>query len=296
MKVSGIIAAMVTPLTDTGEISLERTKALLDKLLKSQISGVFILGTNGEAYMFDESEKLKFAKFVIDYVGHRINVYVGTGLNSTGKTIAFSQKIAALHPDALSVITPFFVPPTQDELIHHYTEIANNVDIPILIYNIPGKTGVNVAPDTVAELSKNNNIIGIKDSSGKLDNMQAYLDKRSRSDFAVLAGSDSKILELLKLGGDGAIAATANVLSDNDANIFKYYQAGNLTAAAKCQAAIEPLRLILHGATTPGALKVAIKLCGIDVGPACAPCLPPSAEQQQAISAVITDYKNKTII
>lgn len=296
MKSSGIIAAMVTPLTDTGEISLDRTKALLDKLLTSKISGVFILGTNGEAYMFDEQEKLDFSKYVIDYVNHRIKVYVGTGLNSTQKTIAFSQKVAALHPDALSVITPFFVPPTQKELIYHYTEIANNVSVPILIYNIPGKTGVNVNPDTIAELSTNKNIIGIKDSSGKLDNMQGYLEKRTRKDFAVLSGSDSKILDLLKLGGDGAIAATANVLAENDANIFNYYQAGDLDKAERCQEAIEPLRLILHGATTPGALKVAIKMCGVNVGSACTPCLPPSSKQQDAIQKVIANYKIEKII
>lgn len=231
IDVSGIIVAMITPLDDDQKISYSRTDKLLDELLSHDINGIFILGTNGEAYALTEDEKFDYAKHVIDYVNHRTQVFVGTGLNSTSETIAFSQKMAALHPDALSVVTPYFVPNTQEELINHFEKLANSVDVPIILYNMPGKTGVNIDPETVAVLSKNSNIVGVKDSSGKMDNMKGYLKLRNDKSFGVLSGSDSKILALLEAGGDGAIAATANLLTENDVNIYKFYKAGNLEKA-----------------------------------------------------------------
>ncbi len=294
--VSGIIVAMVTPLDDNQKISYSRTDKLLDKLLSYDINGIFILGTNGEAYALTEDEKLDFAKHVIEYVNHRKQVFVGTGLNSTSETIAFSKKVAELKPDALSVVTPYFVPSTQEELINHFNKLADSVDVPIILYNMPGKTGVNIDPETVQELSKNKNIVGVKDSSGNIDNMKGYLKLRDNNKFGVLSGSDSKILALLETGGDGAIAATGNLLTENDVNIYKFYKEGNLDKAKECQENIEPLREILHTRTTPSALKASVTASGINVGPAKDPVIMPNAEELKAIDKMVADYKANKII
>lgn len=296
VDVSGIIVAMVTPLTDDQKISYSRTDELLDKLLSYDINGIFILGTNGETYSLTEEEKFAFAKHVIGYVNHRTQVFVGTGLNSTSETIAFSQKIATLNPDALSVVTPYFVPPTQDELINHFEKLVNSVKVPIILYNMPGKTGVNIDPETVAVLSKNSNIVGVKDSSDDLDNMRGYLKLRDNEEFGVLSGSDSKILALLEAGGDGAIAATANLLTQNDVNIYKYYQANDSKKAKECQNNIEPLREILHTRTTPSALKAAVTASGIEIGPAKDPVIMPNSDELEDINKMISYYRTNNII
>lgn len=296
VDVSGIIVAMVTPLDDNQNISYTKTAKLLDHLLEHDINGVFILGTNGEAYALTQNEKYEFAKYVINYVNNRTNVYVGTGLNSTRETIEFSKKIATLKPDALSVVTPYFVAPTQEELIDHYEKLADTVTVPIIIYNMPGKTGVNVDPETIKTLSKNDNIIGIKDSSGKIENMKGYLKLRNDDNFAVLSGSDSKILELLEAGGDGAIAATANLLTQNDIDIYRYFKNGDIDNAEKYQKQIEPLREVLHMCTTPTALKASVTAFGIDVGPARYPATMPNLEQQEKIKEMIKYYKENEII
>lgn len=294
--VSGIIVAMVTPLADDQKISYSRTDKLLDKLLTYNINGIFILGTNGEAYSLTEDEKFSFAKHVIEYVNHKTQIFVGTGLNSTSETIAFSQRIATLNPDALSVVTPYFVPPTQEELINHFEKLANSVNVPIILYNMPGKTGVNIDPETVAELSKNPNIVGVKDSSGNIENMRGYLKLRANKEFGVLSGSDSKILALLEAGGDGAIAATANLLTQNDVDIYKYYQDGNLKMAEECQSRIEPLRKVLHTRTTPSALKATVTASGINVGPAKDPVMMPNSDELEDIDRMISYYRTNNII
>lgn len=296
-KLSGIIVAMVTPFNDDESISFEKTDRLLDHLIVKGVTGVFILGTNGEAYALSEEEKIAFAKHVIEYVAGRIKVIVGTGLNSTKATINFSQKIANLKPYALSIVAPSFIAPSQEEAIHHYQHIADNVDVPIMIYNMPAKTGINIEPQSVGILSKHPNIIGIKDSSGNIDNLQGYLDQRINSDFVVLAGSDSKILQLLKMGGDGAIAATANFLTDNDLAIYKYYLKGNIDQAEKHQEAIEPLRKILHLGTTPTMLKATLNLSGLDVGPARLPAeMPNDPKQLNQIKEMIQYYRDEKLI
>lgn len=295
---SGIFVAMVTPFTDNQEIDYKRTAKLLNHLMASDIAGVFILGTNGEAYLLSAEEKIVFSSFVINYVNHHIKVLVGTGLNGTAETIDLSKRVAALEPDALSLVSPYFVAPSQDELIKHYEAVANAVKVPIMLYNMPGKTGINIEPESIAELSAHPNIIGIKDSSGKLQNLQGYLDKRRNKDFSVLVGSDSKILPFLKMGGDGAIAATANLLTKNDVNIYTAYQNGDLETAEKCQQNIEPLRSVLHGATTPVALKAAVTASGINVGPSRLPArMPaPSDKLSQDIANMVENYKAQAII
>ena len=138
---SGILVAMVTPLDDDQGISFKRTDQLLDRLLTEEIAGIFILGTNGEAYVLAENEKLAFVEHVIDYVHGRTKVLVGTGLNGTAETIRFSQKIASLKPDAITLVAPSFVAPSQQELVDHFAAIIRSVDIPVLLYNMPAKNG-----------------------------------------------------------------------------------------------------------------------------------------------------------
>lgn len=296
-KIGGIIVAMVTPMDDFQNISYIKTKKLLDYLLSFDIQGVFILGTNGESYVLTEEEKYYFSEFVIKYVNKQVQVFVGAGLDSTRDTIKFSKEISLIGADALSIVAPSFVAPSQSEVISHYEKIADSVNVPILIYNMPSKTGINMNPETVEKLSKHPNIIGIKDSSGNLENTKGYIRLCNSDTFSVLSGSDSKILDVLQIGGDGAIAATANLLTNNDVNIYKSFKNGNIEKAKKYQDNIEPLRKLLHKGTTPTMLKLILNSFGLDVGSARFPAIMDESESMLIqVKKMIEYYKHIGVI
>ncbi len=291
MKYKGIICAMITPLDENQEINLKATRELIDYLIDNGIYGLFILGTNGECHVLTDDEKVEFAKIVIEHTNNRVPVFVGTGGNSTREVINLSKKMEAIGANALSVITPYFVPPTQQELIAHYKAVASAVDLPILMYNMPGKTGINIEPESVRELAKVKNIVGIKDSGGKLENMKAYLEVTKGEDFGVFSGSDSLILDILNAGGQGAVAATANFLAEIDVAIYNNFIKGDLQAAQKAQNSIEELRRILKFGTIPSVIKQTVVLNGIDVGPARLPATQPTGEKLEEIKRVVEAYK-----
>lgn len=288
--VKGIIAAMVTPFDENLKIHEAAAKALIDRLIGAGVNGIFILGTNGEFHVLSQVEKLHFARIVVEHVRGRVPVYAGTGGNSTSEVVFLSKKMEKLGVDALSVITPYFVPPTQQELIHHYRTVADSVKTPLVLYNIPKNTGVNLEPASVRELSRIGNIIGIKDSSGKLENIEGYLEAAKGEEFAVLSGSDSLILKALKAGASGAIAATANLLADVDVSIYRHYKEGNPEAAEAAQARIEGLRSVLKLGTIPSVLKKAVELSGIPVGPARPPVGRLDEASVAAIREMVDDY------
>lgn len=291
MNYKGIICAMITPLDEKQNINSQATCELVDYLIDRGVYGLFILGTNGECHVLTDDEKVEFAKIVIEHTNNRVPVFVGTGGNSTREVISLSKRMEAIGASALSIITPYFVPPTQQELILHYKTVAESVSLPIMMYNMPGKTGINIEPESVRELSKVKNIVGIKDSGGKLDNMKAYIEVTKGEDFGVFSGSDSLILDILKAGGQGAVAATANFLTEVDVAIYNNFIKGDLEAAQKAQDSIEELRRILKLGTIPSVIKKTVVLNGINVGPARLPVTEPSGEALEEIKKVVEDYK-----
>ncbi|ALS00727.1 dihydrodipicolinate synthase family protein [Enterococcus silesiacus] len=266
MKPEGLITAMVTPLDKANQIDVNATKQLVNHLIEKKVNGLFILGTNGEFHVLSDYEKLKFAQSVITETNGRVPVYVGTGGNSTDQVIALSKEMTALGADALSVITPYFVPPTEKELITHYLTLAEANTAPILLYNIPKNTGVTISSSMIGKIAGHQNIIGIKDSSGDLENIKGYIQAAKNEAFAVLSGSDSLILDALKAGAAGAVAATSNVLTEIDVAIYRYWIEGNMEKAQSMQNSIEEFRRILKLGTIPSVLKAAINYQGITVG------------------------------
>ncbi|MCC0784007.1 4-hydroxy-tetrahydrodipicolinate synthase [Clostridioides sp. ES-S-0108-01] len=292
MRYKGIICAMITPFDENQNINPRATCDLIDHLINKGIYGLFILGTNGECHVMTDDEKVEFAKIVIDYTNNRVPVFVGTGGNSTREVINLSKRMEKIGASALSIITPYFVTPTQQELILHYKTIANSVNLPIMMYNMPSKTGINIEPNSVCELAKIKNIVGIKDSSGKLDNMKAYIEVTKGEDFSVFSGSDSLILDSLKAGGKGAVAATANFLTEIDIAIYDNFMNGDLEEAQKAQNSIEELRRILKLGTIPSVIKKAVVLNGINVGTARLPVTEPTGEVLEEIKQVVENYKS----
>jgi 4-hydroxy-tetrahydrodipicolinate synthase len=291
MDLKGIIPAMVTPLTQDQKVNEAVTRQLVNHLINSGVHGLFILGTNGEFHLFNNKEKVEIAKIVIEESNGRVPVMVGSGGNSTQETIELSQKMEELGAVALSVITPFFIAPTQEELAVHFEKVAESTSLPIILYNIPARTGVNIEPETVARLAKIKNIVGIKDSSGQFANIENYIKGTKDEEFAVYAGTDSLILQTLQAGGKGAVAATANMIPDIVVSIYNNWLEGNIEAAQEAQEKLQPLRDTFKYGTLPSSLKKAVELYSIPVGPPKLPVSEISGEALEKVKEMVEFYK-----
>lgn len=290
----GIITPIVTPFDrDLNQsINYEATEQLIDHLIDKGVKGIFILGSNGEFHVIDHQEKIAFAEKVVKIVDHRVPVFAGTGDCSTKEAIVLSKEMERAGVDALSVITPYFIKPSNEELYGYYEMIAENVNIPIILYNIPKNTGCNLSPEVVEKLADIDNICGIKDSSGDMENLQAYIEKTKEKNFDVLVGSDSKISEGFKLGAKGAIAGTSNVITEVLVDLFSALQTENDEKAKSLQKSIDVLRKILKLGTVPSILKRSVELAGIaSVGPARKPVNETTKEVDGEIGKVLEYYK-----
>lgn len=292
----GIITPIVTPFHRDAEESLNLTamKALVDHLIAKGVAGIFPLGSNGEFHVLSKEEKMQFSRAVIEHVNKRVPVYIGTGACSTKEAIQLSKQAEALGADALSVITPYFLRPTDEELIQYYTQIAKSVKIPIILYNIPKATGVNISPYVLRALTGIETIQGIKDSSGDLSNLKEYIEVAKGTQVKVLVGSDSKILAGYDMGATGAIAGTSNLITDTLVALDQSYREGRVVEAQKLQQDIEELRKVLPLGTVPSVLKRAIELAGIaEVGPARKPVQETTTQTDSKIEAMLQFYQLK---
>lgn len=266
----GVIVPMVTPFNRDEEqsINYEAAEQLLEKLISEGADGIFTFGSNGEFHVCSPDEKIKFSKFIIEKTADRLPVYVGTGACSTKEALYMSCEAEAVGANALSVINPYFLGISDQQLIEYFKTVAASVKIPVLLYNIPKGTGKNISKEVVEQLVTIKNIKGIKDSSGNIDNLKDYLDAAAGHDVDVLVGSDGKISEAHALGAQGAIAGTANLITKVVVDLWKALEVGNAEEAARLQAEIEPIRDILHLGSTPQTLKRSLELAGYSVGPA----------------------------
>lgn len=271
-QIRGIITPIVTPMKEDESIFEEELRNQVRRQIKAGIHGIFPLGTNGEAYILSEKEKEEVLDIVIDEVRGQVPVYAGTGCISTKETIRQSQRAEKQGADILSVITPSFAAASQEELYEHYKAVAAAVKMPIVLYNIPARTGNALAPATVARLSKIENIVGVKDSSGNFDTMLQYIEQtREVEGFHVLSGNDSLILWNLLAGGSGGIAGCANVYPRNMASIYNLYKSGDLDGSRKAQDAIRSFRNCFRFGNPNTIVKAAVELLGYPVGKCRAP-------------------------
>jgi 4-hydroxy-tetrahydrodipicolinate synthase len=289
-KIKGIIAAMQTAMHEDGSIHEEELRKQINRQIEAGVDGVFCLGTNGEFYILNEEEKLRVMEIFVDEVKGRVPVYAGTGCIGTKDTVELSKKAEKIGVDVLSVITPYFAEMNQDELYMHYKTVAENVELPIVMYNIPARTGVAIAPATVGKLAKIKNIAGVKDSSGNFNNILQYIDATQGEDFSVLSGNDALILWTLLAGGAGGITAIANILPKIMVSIYQNYVKGNLKGAKEAQASISQIRECFKYGNPNSIVKCATNLIGEPVGPCRAPFGLLSKEAVEAIQNTIDTY------
>ena len=270
IEIKGIITPIVTPMNPVDEsVNIPELRNQIERQIAGGVHALFCFGTNGEGYILSLKEKEEVLEATIDQVKGRVPVYAGTGCISTRDTIYMSKRAEELGADVLSIITPSFALASQKELYDHYVEVAEHVNIPIVLYNIPPRTGNKLLPETVGKLAKDVDVIlGAKDSSGDIDNLKAYI-RETRDigkDFAVLAGNDGSILTCLKEGGAGGIAGRANLYPKALASIYNYFMAGELGKAQEIQDAVATLQRVFQYGNPNTVIKKAVNLLGYPVG------------------------------
>jgi 4-hydroxy-tetrahydrodipicolinate synthase len=285
---SGIIPAMVTPFTKDQKVNEQALRRLVNHVIDGGVHGVFAVGSQGEFWALTPDEKRRIWEVVVEETRGRVPVYAGTVGVTTGETIALTKLAREAGVDAVSILTPFFISPSDEELYQHYKAVAEAVEIPILLYTNPARTGVKISVNLLARLAKVPGIVGIKDSSGDLELTAEYI-RVAPPEFSVLMGRDTLIYAGLLYGTRGGIAATGNVKPALVASIYDRFVAGDLQGALAAQRELAPLRLAFTWGSFPVVIKEALDLMGMDCGPARAPIGPLAPEQRERLRAVLKE-------
>lgn len=289
-EAKGLITPVVTALTEDETFDAGMYREFIQHLIAAGVDGIFPMGTNGEFYAFDPEEKLAVIKTAVEAAGGRVPVYAGTGCITTKETVEFTKRVEALGVDCLSVISPYFVAVTQDDLLEHFSAVAASTKLPMLLYNIPARTGNNIAFTTVRKLMESHeNIIGIKDSSGSFDNTLKYIEN-TKHGIHVLAGNDSLILWTLMAGGTGAISGCSNVFPELMVSIYQYWKEGNIEKANEAQKKIRPFRNVMQMGNPNSVVKLAVNMRGWKVGPARRPSNCTNPAIKDALTEVFRQY------
>ena len=285
--VRGVIPALVTPMMPDGALDRVGLIKLIDGTIQNGVHGVFTVGTAGEFWALSTDEKQQVYEWTVEAASGRVPAYVGTSANSTHEAIELAKLGQEAGADCLSILTPSFITPTQEELFAHYAEIASAVTVPILLYNLPARTGNTLAVDTVRRLAEmHDNIVGIKDSSGDFSQALEYITGMPAG-FRFVMGRDTLIAAGFEQGAAAAIAATGNVAPDVGAAIFDAFERGDLDGARRYQVRLAPLRSLFTLGTHPAMLKAGAELVGFAGGPPRRPASPLSNAQMEILRGVL---------
>ncbi|MCE9561433.1 MAG: 4-hydroxy-tetrahydrodipicolinate synthase [Planctomycetes bacterium] len=288
MKLQGIIPPVITPMTPDQEVDLPGLRRHIDWMISHRVHGIFVLGTTGEFYGLDESEKQAVVADAVAHVAGRMPVYAGTGAETTREVIRLTRMAEKEGANGVSVITPYFIKPSQPELIDHFKRVAESTKLPVVLYNNPATCGgVSIEPDTVSKLAQVSNIIGIKDSSGDLQNTIEIIRNTPRETFSVLNGRDTLILAALQFGAQGAIPASCNIAPELCVGLYESFAKDDIPAAKEYQSRLHPVRMAMSLGTGNGAIKEALTLLGRSCGPNRSPISPLSDDKKAKLRSIL---------
>lgn len=285
----GCGTAIVTPFTKDG-VNFEEFKKLIEFQIENEVDAIIVCGTTGEASTMTTEEKKETIKFAIDTIAKRTKVIVGTGSNNTKTAIEMSKFAEDVGADGILVVTPYYNKTTQQGLIAHYTEIAKSVKLPIIMYSVPGRTGVNILPETCKELSKIENIVAIKEASGNISQV-AQIASLCQEDLAIYSGNDDQIIPVLSLGGKGVISVLSNVMPKYTHDMTKKYLEGNVEQATKMQLDVIDLIDALFIEVNPIPVKYALNLMGFNFGKPRLPLIELSDKNKKLMEEVMKKHQ-----
>lgn len=287
---TGAGVAIVTPMTKTGEVNYPKLGELLDYQIENGTDSIIICGTTGEASTLTHEEHLETIRYAIDKVAKRVPVIAGTGSNCTDTAVYLSQEAEKYGADGLLLVSPYYNKATQKGLIAHFTKIANSVKIPVILYNIQGRTGVNIAPETLAYLAHHvENIVAVKEASGNISQV-AKIAQLAGEELDIYSGNDDQIVPLLSLGGKGVISVLSNIAPRETHDIVAKFIEGDLAGSLALQMKAIPLIEQLFCEVNPIPVKAALNLMGWEVGPLRMPLTTMEEEHQKKLKEAMDAF------
>ena len=289
LKIEGIIPALATPMNDDESLNENGLRTIIEYVIKGGVHGIFVTGSQGESFSLTIEEKKRVIATSIEASAGRVPIYAGTGTITTAQSVQLTKMARELGADAVSVTTPYFIKPTQKELIDHYKAISDAAeDMPVLLYSNPTRTGVMIDVATVVKLSELDNVVGMKDSSADIVQTTAYIEATKGMDFSILVGNDACIFVALMSGGKGAVAATANVAPALIVGIYNAVKSGDIDKARELQFELLPIRRAFTMGTFPVVIKEALNLMGLPAGPARRPIQGLSPDKKEELKKVLS--------
>lgn len=291
---TGAGVALITPFHEDGSVNYEKLTEILEEQIAGGTDCIIACGTTGEASTLTHEEHIEVIRYTCEVVNHRIPVIAGTGSNCTQTAIYLSQEAEKAGADGLLLVSPYYNKATQNGLIAHFSAIAKSVNIPILLYNIPGRTGVNIKPQTIVTLVKENeNIVGVKEASGDFSaiaELMSLAKQQLNGEIDVYSGNDNQIVPILSLGGKGVISVLSNIAPDKVHEMCAAYFRGDVTKSTQMQIEAIPLVNALFCEVNPIPVKAAMNLMGKATGPMRMPLTEMEEKNQQVLKAEMEAY------
>lgn len=290
MHIKGVYTALVTPFDEAGEVNYERLGELLEKQIAAGVSGVVPMGTTGESPTMYNAEHDDVVRYTVRKVAGRVQVWAGTGSNNTQQAIRTTREAEEAGADGALIVTPYYNKPSQAGLKRYFEEIAGATDLPIIVYNIKGRTGVNIETETLAEIARIPNVVAVKEASGDIAQMADVIDQicqRQDPDFRVLSGDDGLTVPLMSLGGHGVISVVSNLVPERMVAMVDAAQGGDFDTARRIHYELLPLFKASFIETNPVPIKAALTLCGLDVGGVRSPLAALTDESQRRLAKIL---------
>lgn len=286
MNFGNVLTAMVTPFDINNQINYNAVTTLIEHLLATGTEGIVVAGTTGESPTLSEEEKVNLFKHVIEVVDKRVPVIAGTGNNNTAASIELTKVAEEYGADGIMLVTPYYNRPSQKGLYEHFSAIAKETTLPVMLYNIPGRSVINMTPETTIRLSKIDNIVSTKEASGDFDAITKII-KHTKEDFTVYSGDDGTTLPILSLGGQGVVSVASHIIGNEMNDLVTSFKEGNTKKAAEIHQEVLPIIKGLFKVPSPAPVKAALKLTGLDVGGVRLPLVDLSTEELNDLKEIL---------
>lgn len=286
MDFGQVLTAMVTPFDHNGEVDYIATRKLVNHLIANGSDGLVVAGTTGESPTLTREEKVALFKCVVETVQGRVPVIAGTGSNNTSASIDLTKQAEEVGVDGILLVTPYYNKPSQEGMFQHFKAISLATSLPIMLYNIPGRSAVNLSAETIVRLSEINNIVSVKEASGNLDDM-AQIVSETNDAFSLYSGDDSLALPILAIGGTGVVSVASHIIGNEMQEMFNNYKNGAVREAAQAHRVLLPVMKALFAAPNPTPLKEALNMQGVRVGGVRLPLIPLNNGEKEVLQKVL---------
>ena len=286
MNFGRVSTAMVTPFDRKGNIDFTKTTQLIQYLIDNGSDSLVVAGTTGESPTLTKEEKIALFRHVVKVVDGRIPVIAGTGSNNTHASVELTKKATEAGVDAIMLVTPYYNKPSQEGMYQHFKVISEATDLPVMLYNIPGRSSVNMLPETIIRLSKVNNIVAVKEASGDLDSMTEIIS-HTTDDFLLYSGDDGLTLPVLSIGGAGVVSVASHVIGNEMQKMVSAFFEGNCLQAAQLHQRLLPIMKGLFTSPNPTPVKTALQMKGLDVGSVRLPLIPLTEVERAKLSQLL---------